>query len=196
MAKRTTTRGRKASPRKTTARRGRAPKPLKVAVLVEKIYEDLELWYPVIRLREAGIDAVIVGPKKGETYPSKHGYPAKAELGIAQAKANQFAGVIIPGGYSPDHMRRTPAMAKFVSDINKANGVIAAICHGPWLLADAKACDGKTLTCFHSIQVDMENAGAKVVNKEVVVDGNLITSRTPADLPAFMKAILDALGAG
>ena len=166
----------------------------KVAVLLEKFYEDLELWYPVLRLREAGCVVKIVGPKVGETYLSKHGYPAKPDTSMNEVSASDFDAVIIPGGYSPDHMRRHKAMTDFVTDAAKQGKVLAAICHGPWMLCSAKCLQGKKVTGFYAIRDDVENAGGIWVDHAVVVDGNIVTSRTPDDLPDFMKGIFQALG--
>ena len=154
----------------------------RVAVLVEQKYEELEVWYPVYRLREAGCEVVLIGPKAGETYPSKLGYPAKADLAAADAQADRFAALVIPGGYAPDYLRRDPAVLKLVSAMAEQGKVVAAICHGPWVLCSTPALKGKTATGFHSIKDDMVNAGATFVDKEVVVDGNVITSRKPDDL--------------
>ena len=109
----------------------------RVAVLVEKFYEDLELWYPVLRLREAGFEVQLVGPKAGESYASKHGYPCKSEVAAADVKASDFEAVIIPGGYSPDHMRRCQPMVELVTEAAKQGKILAAICHGPWMLCSA-----------------------------------------------------------
>jgi protease I len=166
----------------------------RIAVLVEKFYEDLELWYPVLRLREAGHEVSLVGPKAGETFASKHGYPAKSEVAAADVKASDFDAVIIPGGYSPDHMRRTAAMVQLVTDAAKQGKILAAICHGPWMLCSARCVQGKKVTGFFAIRDDVENAGGVWVDAACVRDGNLVTSRTPDDLPAFMKGILEALG--
>ena len=168
----------------------------RVAVLVEKFYEDLELWYPVLRLREAGADLKIVGPKAGETYASKHGYPAKADISASDVKAADFDAIVIPGGYSPDHMRRHKAMVDLVTDAAKQGKVLAAICHGPWMLCSARCVQGKKVTSFLSVRDDLENAGAKWVDEACAVDGNLVTSRTPDDLPAFMQGLFAALGEG
>ena len=165
----------------------------RVAILVEKMYEDLELWYPYYRLREAGCAVTLVGPKAGETYPSKHGYPAKSDASAESVAAGDFDALIVPGGFSPDHMRRSPAMVKLAADVAAAGKPVAAICHGPWMLCSAKALRGKKATCFASIRDDVENAGAEFVDAAVVVDGNVITSRTPADLPDFMRAVLKSL---
>lgn len=165
---------------------------MNIAILVEKFYEDMELWVPYYRLKEEGHAVTLIGPKI-DTYESKHGYPAKTELEISKADASKFDGVIIPGGYSPDHMRRTPAMVTFVRDIHKQGKFAAAICHGGWMLASADIIRGVKVTGFFSIKDDLVNAGGIYEDAEVVVDKNIITSRTPADLPAFSKAILNAL---
>jgi protease I len=166
----------------------------RVAVLVEKFYEDLELWYPVLRLREAGADVKVVGPKAGETYASKHGYPAKADVSVADVKASDFDAIIIPGGYSPDHMRRHKSMVDLVTQAGKQGTILAAICHGPWMLCSARCIQGKKVTGFMSVRDDLENAGGKWVDEACCRDGNIITSRTPDDLPAFMQGIFAALG--
>lgn len=165
----------------------------RVAVLVEKLYEDLELWYPVLRLREAGCDVKVVGPKAGEVYASKHGYPAKADVAAADVQGGDLDAVIIPGGYSPDHMRRHRPMIEIVAAAAQAGKLVAAICHGPWMLCSARCIQGKRVTGFHAIRDDVENAGGIWVDEACVRDGNLITSRTPDDLPAFLTGILGAL---
>jgi protease I len=165
----------------------------RVAVLVEKFYEDLELWYPVLRLREAGCDVKIVGPKAGETYQSKHGYPAKADVSASDVNVSDLDAIIIPGGYSPDHMRRHPAMVDLVTKAAQMNRVLAAICHGPWMLCSARCLKGRKLTSFFAVRDDVENAGGIWEDAACVRDGNLVTSRTPDDLPAFMQGIFAAL---
>lgn len=167
----------------------------RVAVLVEKLYEDLELWYPVYRLREAGAEVTIVGPKAGESYPSKHGYPARADAAADSVRAGDFDAVVIPGGYSPDHMRRHEAMVGFVRDAAKQGKVLAAICHGPWMLCSTDALRGRRVTGFFSVRHDIENAGGTYADEPCVRDGNVVTSRTPDDLPAFMRGIFAALDA-
>ena len=165
----------------------------KVAVLVEKFYEDLELWYPVLRLREAGCQVSIVGPKAGESYASKHGYPAKADVSAEDVKGADFDAIVIPGGYSPDHMRRHPSMIKLVADAAALGKILASICHGPWMFCSARCIKGKRVTGFFSIRDDLENAGGIWEDAACVRDGSIITSRTPADLPEFMKTLLEAL---
>jgi protease I len=166
----------------------------KVAVLVEKAYEDLELWYPYYRLKEAGAEVHLVGPEGGETYPSKHGYPAKAEKGAGSVHARDVDAVVIPGGYAPDHMRRSQALVALVREAAQGGKVVAAICHAGWMLCSADVIRGKRVTSFDAIKDDMKNAGGHWIDEEVVRDGNLITSRKPADLPAFMRAVVEALG--
>ena len=168
-------------------------KGFRIAVLVEKFYEDLELWYPVYRLREAGCSVRIVGPKAGEVYASKHGYPAKAEVSAVDVKADDFDAIIIPGGYSPDHMRRHKAMVDLVTEAARQGKVLASICHGPWMLCSAKCLKGRRVTGFYAIRDDLENAGAIYEDAACVRDRNLVTSRTPDDLPEFMKGIFAAL---
>ena len=167
----------------------------RVAVLVEKLYEDLELWYPVLRLREAGCAVTVVGPKAGETYPSKHGYPARADAAAAEVKADDFDAIIIPGGYSPDHMRRCRPLVDLVTQAARQGKVLAAICHGPWMLCSARCLKGKKVTGFFAIRDDVENAGGLWQDAPCVRDGNLVTSRTPDDLPAFMTGLFEALAA-
>ena len=166
----------------------------RVAVLVEQMFQEMELWVPVYRLREAGAEVRIVGPEADKEYKSKLGYPAKSDAAADKVSAADFDAVIVPGGYAPDYMRRHKAMVKLVKDAAAAGKVVAAICHGGWMLASADVLRGKKATCFFAIADDVKNAGAKYVDEAVVVDGKLITSRVPDDLPAFMAAIVSALG--
>lgn len=166
-----------------------------IAVLAEQKYEELELWYPVYRFREAGANVVIVGPEAGKSYPSKLGYPAKADVAAAAVTAAQFDAIVIPGGFCPDYIRRSEAMLKLVRDAHAQGKILAAICHGPWVLCSTDALrDGRKATGFSAIKDDMVNAGAEWQDAEVVVDGHVITSRKPDDLPAFVKAIMAELG--
>ena len=165
----------------------------RVAVLAEDYYENLELWYPVLRLREAGATVNIVGPKAGDAYKSKEGFPATADLAMEDARASDFDAVIVPGGYAPDRMRRHQPMLRLVRDAFQAGKVVASICHAGWVPISAGIVKGKTMTCVSAIKDDVINAGANYVDKEVVVDGNLISSRTPPDLPAFCREIIKAL---
>ena len=167
----------------------------RIAILVEKLYEDVELWYPFYRMRETGADVVLVGPKAGETYPSKHGYPAESTLASADANAAAFDAVIVPGGYAPDHMRRDPRMVGFVRDMDRSGKVVATICHAGWMLVSAGIVRGRRATSFHSIKDDLVAAGARYEDSAVVRDGNLVTARHPDDLPVFCAAIIDAVSA-
>jgi protease I len=164
----------------------------KIAVLAENMYEDLELWYPVYRFREAGAEVTIVGPSAA-TYTSKHGYEAKADKSADQVKAAQFDAVIVPGGYAPDKMRLHKSMVDLVREAHEQGKVVAAICHGGWMLSSANILKGKLVTGYAAIRDDLVHAGAGYEDKEVVRDGNLITSRKPADLPAFCRTIIEAL---
>jgi protease I len=168
----------------------------RIAVLAEDLYEDLELWYPVIRMREAGAKVTLVGTGTATTYHGKHGLPVTVDASADQVSAADFDAVIVPGGYSPDRMRRHQSLLKLVRDAFAAGKVVAAICHGGWVPASAGILRGKRVTSFFSIKDDLVNAGAKWEDREVVVDGNLITSRDPDDLPAFCRAIIAALSGG
>lgn len=164
----------------------------RVAVLVEDLYEDLELWYPVLRLREEGAEVTIVGSRAAE-YRGKHGYPASADKGIDTVEASWFDAVIIPGGYAPDRLRRYPAVLEFVRAMNAQGKVIAFICHGAWVPISAGILPGKRATCYFAIKDDLVNAGAHYVDAEVVRDGNLISSRQPSDLGAFLRETIRTL---
>jgi protease I len=164
----------------------------KVAILAENMYQEMELWVPYYRLKEEGADVKVVAPEK-KTYTSKHGYPVNADVAAADVAAKDFDGVVVPGGYAPDMMRRYPAMVSLVKGCFEQGKPVAAICHAGWVPISAGILKGKTATCFFAIKDDMVNAGAKYVDEEVVVDGNLITSRKPDDLPAFCRELVKAL---
>ena len=167
---------------------------MRVAILVEDQYQDQEVWYPYYRLKEEGVEVLIVGTNKKE-YKSKHGYPVMANVTIDKVSTKQFHAVIIPGGYAPDILRRYPDVIRFVKEMNDQGKLIAAICHAGWVLCSANVLRGKTVTCFFAIKDDVVNAGAKYVDREVVQDGNLLTARKPDDLPAFMRAFIQSLSA-
>jgi len=168
----------------------------KFALLVADVYQELEVWYPLLRLQEAGAEVVAIGPKAGETYKSKLGYPVLAQQAFDDVSATQFDGVIVPGGFAPDHIRRYPKAIQFVKDVDASGKLVAAICHGPWVLCSAGVLRDKRATCFFAIKDDVINAGAEYEDSEVVVDGNLVTSRKPEDLPAFMKACFQVVTEG
>ena len=165
----------------------------KIVVLVEDQYQVLEVWYPYLRLREEKIETVLVGTGRKREYLSKEGYPAPEELSINKADVEKFDGVIIPGGYAPDFLRRNQKVNDFVRKMHEKGKLVAAICHAGWVLVSAGILKGKKATSFSAIKDDMVNAGAEFIDKEVVCDGNLITSRNPYDLPYFCASIIKFL---
>ncbi|MFX1452156.1 MAG: type 1 glutamine amidotransferase domain-containing protein [Promethearchaeota archaeon] len=165
----------------------------KIIVLAENDYEDLELWYPLLRMREEGAEVTIVGSGTSKDYNSKHGYPVTVDLDANEVKVDSYDAIIVPGGWAPDKLRRYPSVVKLVKSAFDKNKIIAAVCHGPSLLISAKILEGKTATCYFAIKDDVIYAGAKYIDKEVVRDGNIITSRMPDDLPAFCREIISAL---
>jgi protease I len=165
----------------------------KIIVFVEELYEDLELWYPKIRLQEAGHTVLVAGPVAGQVYNGVHGYPCKADLSFKEVIPSDVSGLVIPGGYAPDRLRRSAEVLKIVREIHEKGKPIAFICHAGWVPISAKILKGKKATSFLAIKDDMENAGVTWVDEPVVVDQNIISSRTPVDLPFFAKAILEKL---
>lgn len=166
----------------------------RIAILVEDLYQDQEVWYPYFRLKEAGAEVVVVGTTRRE-FKSKHGYPIRATATAEKLSASDFDGVVVPGGYAPDMLRRFPAVIRFVRAMDRQGKVIAAICHAGWVLCSADVLRGRTVTCFSAIKDDLINAGATYVDREVVRDGHLITARKPDDLPAFMRTMIETLAA-
>jgi protease I len=165
----------------------------RIAILAENMYQEMELWVPYYRLREEGADVKVVGAGGAKSYASKQGYPVTVDVQAEQVKAVEFDAVVVPGGYAPDMMRRHPAMVGLVREAAQQGKVVAAICHAGWMLCSADVLKGRRATSFFSIKDDMVHAGAQWVDAEVVVDGNLITSRKPDDLPAFCREIVGAL---
>jgi len=165
----------------------------RIAILIEDLYNEFEFWYPYYRMKEAGAQVTVVGTGAKE-YHSKVGLPAPGGTSVETVRVADFDAVIVPGGYAPDRMRRNPALLKLVKDSFDQGKIVAAICHAGWVLVSAGILKGKRATCFSSIKDDVANAGAKYLDQEVVRDGNLITSRTPDDLPAFCREIIAALG--
>ena len=166
----------------------------RIAFVVGEGFEDSELKIPYDELRAAGHEVEVLGAKAGETVKGKKGKEELAiEAGTAERDATSYDAIVIPGGYSPDHLRMSKDVVKFVSAAVRAGKVIAAVCHGPQLLIEADAVENKKLTSWPSIRTDLLNAGAKWADKEVVIDGKLITSRKPEDLPAFVAAIREQL---
>ncbi|HLW79910.1 MAG TPA: type 1 glutamine amidotransferase domain-containing protein [Terriglobia bacterium] len=165
----------------------------KVAVLVADQYQEMEVWYPLLRFREGGAKAVALAAEAGTTYTSKRGYPVVADVSLSEASAKDFDAVIIPGGWAPDSLRQDERVLRLVREMDQAGKVVAAICHAGWVLTSADIVRGRRVTCFKAIKDDMIHAGARYVDQEVVVDGNLITSRMPTDLPAFCREVVKAL---
>ena len=168
----------------------------RAAVLVEQAYQEMEVWYPIYRLREAGCKVTLVGPEAGQTYPSKLGYPVKSDKAAREVSADDFDVLIIPGGYAPDHMRRCEPMIRLVSTMAEQGKIVAAICHGPWMLVEAGVVGGSTVTSWPTLQTDIRNAGGTWVDQEVVVDSGLVTSRKPADIPAFNAKMIEEFAEG
>ncbi|OGP61213.1 MAG: protease [Deltaproteobacteria bacterium RBG_13_61_14] len=166
----------------------------RVAILVEQLYQELEVWYPYYRLKEEGASVTVVGSGTAKEYPGKYGYPIAVDKNVDQVKPGDFDAVVIPGGYAPDHLRRFPRMVELVKKVYEQGGVIAAICHAGWMLASADIIRGVKCTSFFAIKDDMKNAGGKWEDSEVVVDQRIITSRKPDDLPAFCRELIKALG--
>ncbi len=163
-------------------------------VFVEANYHDLEFWYPVLRLREEGVEVLIVGTGSAESYIGRHGYPSpKVDTTADKIKAKDVDAVIIPGGWAPDVLRRYDSVLTIVRDAFNQGKIVGAICHAGSVLVSANVLRGRTATCVAAIKDDLINAGCTYVDKEVVIDGNLITSRTPGDLPAFMREIVKAM---
>ena len=161
-------------------------------ILVDTQFNDHEFWYPYFRLKEAGAAVTVVASAAGKTYEGKYGTPAKADKTPAEISVADYAGIIIPGGYAPDHMRRDQNMVSLVRAFDQQGKIVAAICHAGWMLVSAGVLKGRTVTSFFAIKDDLVNAGATWRDNEVVTDRNMITSRTPEDLPAFMRTVIAA----
>ena len=167
----------------------------KVLILIEDGFRDEELIYPYYRFIEAGYEVKMVGPEAGREYKGKFGLPIKSDISPTQVDLEEVAGIIIPGGFAPDKMRIDRAMVALVKKASDACKVIAAICHGGWMLVEADICKGKDVTGYIAIATDLANAGGNYMDKEVVVDGNLVSSRIPGDLPAFCRSTLELIKA-
>ena len=165
----------------------------KIAIMLDQGYQEMEVWYPYYRFVEAGAKVTLVAAEAGKSYPSKLGYPCVSQAAAADVKGKDFDAVIVLGGWCPDFMRRSDAMVRFIRQCAEAKIVLAAICHGGWMLCCTDALRGRRATSFLAIKYDMINAGANWVDEQCVVDGNVITARKPDDLPAFCKAVMAAL---
>jgi protease I len=165
----------------------------RIVVLAENQYQELELWYPVLRFRDAGSDVVVVAPLADKLYSSKLGLPVVSDLGPEALDPADIDALIIPGGFAPEAMRKSPELLQLVRKTYDGQGIVAAICHAGWVLASTGIAKGKQLTCVPIIRDDVIHAGGEYVNEPVVRDGNLITSRLPNDLPEFCAEIAKAL---
>lgn len=168
-------------------------KDIRILTFVDDIYEDLELWYPKIRLEEEGWQVVVAGPAAGQTYKGKHGYPCKSDAALAGQQAADFNGLLIPGGFMPDKLRRDPKVLSLVREFHAAGKPIAFICHGGWIPISAGILRGRRATGSLGIKDDLVNAGAVWVDEACVVDGHLISARTPVDLAPFAAGFVAAL---
>jgi protease I len=168
-------------------------KGYKVLAFVEEDFEDLEMWYPVLRLQEAGTEVHLAGPKANTVYLGKYGVPLTTEYAISDVQSSEYLGLYVPGGWAPDKLRRYEDVLRLTKEFHAAAKPIAHICHAGWVLASAKICAGYTMTSTPGIRDDLENAGAIWVDKEVVVDRNIISGRRPPDLPAFMREFIRVL---
>ncbi len=166
---------------------------LRVLVLAESQYQELELWYPVLRFRAAGADVVVASPAGGALYASKIGYPVRSDCSVEDIAPDDVDALIIPGGFAPEGMRRSQPLLDLVRKAHGNGTIVAAICHAGWVLVSAGVARGHRLTCVPVIRDDVIGAGADYVDAPVVRDGNLITSRLPNDLPVFCAGISAAL---
>ncbi len=165
----------------------------RILMFVEDIYEDLELWYPKLRMVEAGAQVVVAGPEAGVTYAGKNGYPCQSDAALSDMSADAFDGLIVPGGFMPDKLRRDPQVLKLVRDFDAAGKLIAAICHGGWIPISAGVYRGVRVTGSPGIKDDLINAGAIWEDAPVVIDRHFVSSRKPDDLPDFCRGILQVV---
>jgi protease I len=172
---------------------GRVRELAKVLLFIENGFEDMEAMYPYYRLLEAGFAVDVAGPQLGAVYKGKYGYPLTATIAAEAVTLSDYAALIIPGGQAPDKMRLNEALVDLVRQADKQGLVIGAICHGPQMLIEADIVRGRNVTCYRSVLTDILNAGGIYHDLEVIMDENLVTSRTPTDLPAFMQQILSRL---
>lgn len=165
----------------------------RVLMFVEDVYEDLELWYPKLRLQEAGVEVLVAGPETGTVYRGKHGYPCEADARIQDQRADDFDALVLPGGFAPDKLRRDEVVLRLTREIFEAGKPLAHICHAGWIPLSAGIVRGYHCTSTPGIKDDLTNAGAIWEDAAVVVDRTMISSRRPPDLPDFCRAILTML---
>ncbi len=165
-----------------------------ILILVGPEYEDLEVWYPKLRLEEAGYETRLAGMGEA-SYRGKHGYPCPVDGHVRDFPADSLAGILAPGGWAPDKLRRDRDVLERVRQVHEAGKMVATICHGPWILISAGIVRGRTLTSTVGIRDDLVNAGARWVDEPAVIDGTIVSARVPKDLPAFGAAMLQVLEA-
>lgn len=166
---------------------------MKILMFVDDVYEDLELWYPKLRMEEAGAKVLVAGPDVSKVYSGKHGYPCKADIAISKLNSHDFDVLIIPGGFAPDKLRRDPTILQVTYEMFSQGKLVAHICHAGWIPISAKIMKGFRCTSTPGIKDDLINAGAEWIDAPVVVDRNMISSRRPDDLPKFCEAIITYL---
>lgn len=164
-----------------------------VSLLYDEV-EDLEFWYPTLRLREAGAVVDVAGVEAGARYTGKYGLPAEAEISFKELRADDYDGVLVPGGWAPDKLRRFPEVLEIVRSMDEDGKVIGEICHAGWVLISAGILQGRQVTSTPGIKDDMVNAGAVWLDQPVVIDRNIVSSRRPPDLPEYVKALVGAFG--
>ena len=165
----------------------------KIAILVETDFQDLEVYYPYYRFKEEGYEVLFLGTGSSQTYFGKYGIPVKVDADVQDVDADDFVCALIPGGWAPEHLRMSDGILDFVREMDRKDKVIASICHGGWVIASADIINEKKVTSYRAIKDDMINAGGIFEDSEVVIDGNLVTSRKPDDLPLFCRSILSLL---
>jgi protease I len=166
---------------------------VRIVGLVDDIYEDLELWYPKLRLIAAGAEFLVAGPRAGAKYLGKHGYPCVADVSIESCQASDFDAILLPGGFMPDKLRREDKVKSLIRQFSDSKKCIAAICHGGWMAISAGVYADVRVTGSPGIKDDLENAGAIWVDAPVVVDRHFVSSRKPDDLPQFVEAMIDVI---
>lgn len=167
----------------------------RVLFFTGEIYEDLELWYPKLRLIEAGAWVVVAGEQAGKVYAGKHGYPCVSDAAIDDVSSADFQALVVPGGFMPDRLRRLPRVLELVREFFSSGKPVAAICHGGWIPISAGIYKGVRVTGSPGIKDDLINAGAVYIDAAVVVDRNSVSSRRPDDLPDFCRAIIELMNA-
>lgn len=171
----------------------RVLKDQRILIFVGEIYEDLELWYPKLRLEEAGAHVTLAGPEAEKTYSGKHGYPCVADAAIDDMEARDFHGVVCPGGFMPDKLRRDPKVLGLIREFSAAGKLVAAVCHGGWIPISAQVYRGIRVTGSPGIKDDLVNAGAMWEDAPVVIDRHFVSSRKPDDLPEFCRGMIEVL---